>query len=159
MQCCENDKLLTVVVPSYNASKYLDFNLQSFLRPSVPERLEVIVVDDGSTDDTARIADAYHEKYPDTIKVIHKENGGAGQARNVALEQIRGELVGLVDSDDFLERHMYEHLYSLMREDVDIAECAIGLTERDDFPMDDGSTAQIQVFPVVETMHFSAVNC
>ena len=62
MQCCENDKLLSVVVPSYNASKYLDFNLQSFLRPSVPEKLEVIVVDDGSTDDTARIADAYHEK-------------------------------------------------------------------------------------------------
>lgn len=110
MQCCENDKLLTIVVPSYNASKYLDFNLQSFLRPSVPEKLEVIVVDDGSTDDTARIADAYHEKYPDTIKVIHKENGGHGSGINAGLRAATGKYFKVVDADDWVDHEALERL-------------------------------------------------
>lgn len=110
MHCCENDKLLTIVVPSYNASKYLDFNLQSFLRPSVPEKLEVIVVDDGSTDDTARIADAYHEKYPDTIKVIHKENGGHGSGINAGLRAATGKYFKVVDADDWVEHEALERL-------------------------------------------------
>lgn len=110
MQCCENDKLLSVVVPSYNASKYLDFNLQSFLRPSVPEKLEVIVVDDGSTDDTARIADAYHEKYPETIKVIHKENGGHGSGINAGLREATGKYFKVVDADDWVDHEALEKL-------------------------------------------------
>ena len=110
MQCCENDKLLSVVVPSYNASKYLDFNLQSFLRPSVLEKMEVIVVDDGSTDDTARIADAYHEKYPDTIKVIHKENGGHGSGINAGLRAATGKYFKVVDADDWVDHEALERL-------------------------------------------------
>ena len=110
MQCCENDKLLSVVVPSYNASKYLDFNLQSFLCQSVPERLEVIVVDDGSTDDTARIADAYHEKYPETIKVIHKENGGHGSGINAGLRAATGKYFKVVDADDWVDHEALERL-------------------------------------------------
>ena len=110
MQCCENNKLLTVVVPSYNASKYLDFNLQSFLVPSVPEKLEVIVVDDGSTDDTARIADAYHEKYPDTIKVVHKENGGHGSGINAGLKAATGKYFKVVDADDWVDHEALERL-------------------------------------------------
>lgn len=110
MQCCENDKLLTIVVPSYNASKYLDFNLQSFLQPSVPEKLEVIVVDDGSTDDTAWIADAYLAKYPDTIKVIHKENGGHGSGINAGLRAATGKYFKVVDADDWVDHEALERL-------------------------------------------------
>ena len=110
MQCCENDKLLTVVVPSYNASKYLDFNLRSFLMPSVPEKLEVIVVDDGSTDATAQIADAYHEKYPDTIKVVHKENGGHGSGINAGLKAATGKYFKVVDADDWVDHEALERL-------------------------------------------------
>ena len=110
MQCCENDKLLTIVVPSYNASKYLDFNLQSFLRPSVPEKLEVIVVDDGSTDETARIADVYHEKYSDTIKVVHKENGGHGSGINAGLRAATGKYFKVVDADDWVDHEALERL-------------------------------------------------
>lgn len=110
MQCCENDKLLSVVVPSYNASKYLDFNLQSFLRPSVPKKLEVIVVDDGSTDDTARIADTYHEKYPDTVKVVHKENGGHGSGINAGLRAATGKFFKVVDADDWVDHEALERL-------------------------------------------------
>lgn len=110
MQCCVNDKLLTIVVPSYNASKYLDFNLQSFLCPSEPEKLEVIVVDDGSTDDTARIADAYHEKYPDAIKVIHKENGGHGSGINAGLRAATGKYFKVVDADDWVDHEALKRL-------------------------------------------------
>ncbi len=110
MQCCENDKLLTVVVPSYNASKYLDFNLRSFLEPSVPEKLEVIVVDDGSTDATAQIADAYHEKYPEIIRVIHKENGGHGSGINAGLKAATGKYFKVVDADDWVDHEALERL-------------------------------------------------
>lgn len=110
MQCCENDKLLTVVVPSYNASKYLEFNLRSFLLPAVPEKLEVIIVNDGSTDDTAQIADAYHEKYPETIRVIHKENGGHGSGINAGLRAATGKYFKVVDADDWVDHEALEKL-------------------------------------------------
>lgn len=98
------------MVPSYNASKYLDFNLRSFLCPSEPEKLEVIVVDDGSTDDTARIADAYHEKYPDTIKVVHKENGGHGSGINAGLRAATGKYFKVVDADDWVDHEALKRL-------------------------------------------------
>ena len=124
MQCCENDKLLTVVVPSYNASKYLDFNLQSFLMPSVPEKLEIIVVDDGSTDDTARIADAYHEKYPDIVKVVHKENGGHGSGINAGLRAATGKYFKVVDADDWVDHEALERLLDYIAS-FDIADTVI----------------------------------
>lgn len=139
MQCCENDKLLTIVVPSYNASKYLDFNLQSFLRPSVPEKLEVIVVDDGSTDDTARIADAYHEKYPDTVKVIHKENGGHGSGINAGLRAASGKYFKVVDADDWVDHEALERLLDYIAS-FDVADA------NTDIDTDiDTDTAQVQV--------------
>lgn len=106
----DNNKLLTIVVPSYNASKYLDCNLRSFLIPSVPKNLEVIVVDDGSTDDTAQIADAYHEKYPETIRVIHKENGGHGSGINAGLRAATGKYFKVVDADDWVDHEALEKL-------------------------------------------------
>lgn len=137
MQCCENDKLLTVVVPSYNASKYLDFNLQSFLIPSVPEKLEVIVVDDGSTDDTARIADAYHEKYPETIRVIHKENGGHGSGINAGLKAATGKYFKVVDADDWVDHEALERLLDYIAS-FDVADTII-------------DTAQVQAEAKVRT--------
>ncbi len=110
MQNCGSEKLLTIVVPSYNASKYLDFNLQSFLKPSAPEKLEVIVVDDGSTDDTARIADAYHEQYPDIVKVVHKENGGHGSGINAGLAVATGLYFKVVDADDWVDHDALKRL-------------------------------------------------
>lgn len=134
MQCCENDKLLTIVVPSYNASKYLDFNLQSFLRPSEPEKLEIIVVDDGSTDDTARIADAYQEKYPDTIKVVHKENGGHGSGINAGLRAATGKYFKVVDADDWVDHEALERLLDYIAS-FDVADANTDI---------DTDTAQVQ---------------
>ena len=73
-------KLLSVTIPSYNSQDYMEHCIESLL-PS-GEDVEIIVVDDGSTDRTAEIADAYAEKYPTIVKAVHQENGGHGEAVN-----------------------------------------------------------------------------
>ena len=110
MGFCENDKWLTVVVPAYNAEKYLEYNLQSFLSPSAQEKLEIIVVDDGSTDGTAQIADHYHEAYPEIVKVIHKENGGHGSGINAGIRAATGRYFKVVDADDWVDHDALEKL-------------------------------------------------
>lgn len=142
--------LLSVIVPVYNVEKYLDKCILSIVEQTY-NNLEIILVDDGSSDNSGAICDAWAEK-DNRIKVIHKVNGGGGEARNVAMDIASGELVGMVDSDDYLEPHMYEHLYQLMDEDVDITECTIRMTESDECPLDDGSSYQAQTYSVTEAM-------
>jgi len=78
MDVNENKKLITFAVPCYNSAAYMDKCVNSLL--SAGDRAEIIIVDDGSVkDDTAVIADAYAEKYPDIVKVVHQENGGGGE--------------------------------------------------------------------------------
>ena len=73
-----DEKILTVVVPCYNSQDYMKHCIKTLLNER--EGLEIIIVDDGSTDDTAQIADALEKKYPDIIRAIHQENGGHGEA-------------------------------------------------------------------------------
>ena len=142
--------LLSVIVPVYNVESYLDRCLGSITGQTYAN-LEVILVDDGSPDRSGAICDEWAEK-DSRIRVIHTENRGAGAARNTALDAAQGELIGMVDSDDYLEPHMYEHLYRLLEGEVDIAECAIGVTETDALPMDDGSVYTAEVFTAEEAM-------
>ena len=142
--------LISVVVPVYKVEAYLDKCIASITGQTY-RNLEIILVDDGSPDNSGAICDAWAAK-DSRIKVIHKENNGAGAARNTALDIARGELISMIDSDDYLESHMYEHLYSLMQEDVDIAECVIGITETDDMPMDDGSRAEVRIYDREDAM-------
>ena len=135
--------LISVIVPVYRVEAYLDRCLRSITEQTY-RNLEIILVDDGSPDGSGAICDAWAEK-DSRIRVVHKENAGAGAARNTALDMASGEIISMIDSDDYIEKHMYEHLYSLMQENVDIAECDIVLTEADDYPLDDGSTAEIKV--------------
>lgn len=129
--------LISVIVPVYNVEKYLDQCIASLVGQTY-ENLEIILVDDGSPDGSPEICDAWAAK-DSRIRVIHKENGGAGLARNVGLEAARGKLIGFIDSDDYIEPHMYAHLQSLMTEDVDLTECAIVETTEDNASLDDGS--------------------
>ena len=94
------EKLLTVAVPCYNSAWCLDKCLSSFLDKSVLDRLEVIVVNDGSTDGTFGIATKYMEQYPHVFRLIDKENGGHGSGINVAIQQATGKYFRVVDSDD-----------------------------------------------------------
>ena len=90
---------LSIIVPVYNVDKYLEECIQSIINQS-PEGYEIILVDDGSTDKSGEICDLYSQKYKDTIKVIHKENGGLSSARTEGMNYSKGLYIAFIDSDD-----------------------------------------------------------
>jgi len=100
---------LSVIVPVYNVEKYLEECVDSLLNQTLSD-LEIFLVDDGSTDRSGEIADRYAREYPDKVHTLHLNNGGQGRARNAALPMASGDYVGFVDSDDWIERDMYEKL-------------------------------------------------
>ena len=104
-------KLLTVVVPCYNSQDYMANCIESLLPGG--EQVEIIVIDDGSKDDTGRIADSYAEQYPSIVKVIHQENGGHGEGINQGLRHATGTYFKVVDSDDRLSTDFPEFLRKL----------------------------------------------
>lgn len=101
-------KLISFVVPSYNVSKYLPKCIESLLIGGT--EVEIIIVDDGSKDDTGIIADDYQKKYPKIVKVIHQENGGHGEAINVGLKVAKGKYFKVVDADDWIDEKAYTTL-------------------------------------------------
>lgn len=98
-------KLLTVVIPCYNSQDYLHRAVESLLPGG--ERVEILIVDDGSTDDTARLADQYERSYPHMVRAIHKENGGHGDAVMAGLRHATGLYFKVVDSDDWVDAEAY----------------------------------------------------
>ncbi len=115
-------KLLSVIVPVYNVSKYLDRCIESILSQSYDD-IEVILVDDGSTDESGEICDNWQKK-ENRILVIHKMNGGLASARNSGLDHSHGELIAFVDGDDSISKDMYRSMISEMENDqADIACC------------------------------------
>lgn len=114
---------LSIIVPVYGVEKYIDKCLDSLVKQSLKE-IEIIVVNDGTKDNSQKIIDKYVKKYPEKIKSYIKENGGQGSARNYGLEKANGEYIGYVDSDDFIEKDMYKKLYNKAKEDnYDIVVC------------------------------------
>lgn len=95
-------KVLTVVIPCYNSAAYMDRAISSLLIGS--EDLEILIVDDGSLDNTSIIADGYEKKYPNIIHAIHKENGGHGDAINTGLKHAKGMYFKVLDSDDWFDK-------------------------------------------------------
>lgn len=114
--------IISVIVPVYNVEQYLSQCIDSLLTQTL-EDIEIILVDDGSTDACPQICDAYALR--DTrIKVIHKVNGGLSDARNWGIERAQGEYIAFLDSDDWVKPDFYEYLYNLIqRKNADIAQC------------------------------------
>ena len=120
----EHKPLISVVVPVYNVEKYLDKCVQSIRAQSLPQ-LEILLVDDGSTDGSGAMCDSC-AKEDDRIRVIHKEDGGLADARNRGIDEAAADLVAFIDSDDFIEPDMMELLYTNMqRENADVSICGI----------------------------------
>lgn len=115
--------MISVIVPVYNVEKYIEKCLDSVLSQTY-SNLEILVIDDGSTDQSGIICDKY-SKRDKRIRVFHKKNEGLAAARNLALEYMMGDYVACVDSDDYLEKDMYECLMEKMHEDIDIVTCGI----------------------------------
>lgn len=103
---------VSVIVPVYNVEKYLMKCLDSLVAQTL-EDIEIIVINDGSTDHSQQIIDNFHHKYPEKIKFFEKANGGLSDARNFGLEKAIGKYIGFVDSDDFVTPDMFLKMYEL----------------------------------------------
>lgn len=113
-------KKISVIVPVYNVENYIDKCIKSLLHQSIDD-FEILLIDDGSTDNSGAICDEYAKK-SDKVKVIHKKNRGLSSARNYGLQIAEGEFVSFVDSDDWIHKDMYLKLYKIAKKyDADIA--------------------------------------
>ena len=110
-------KLLTIAVPCYNSQEYMSKCVDSLLEGG--EDVEIIIVDDGSKDDTGKIADEYAKKYPTIVKAIHQENGGHGEGVNTGLRNATGLYYKVVDSDDWVAKKPYMKLLDILRKSVE----------------------------------------
>lgn len=114
---------VSVIVPVYNVEKYIDRCLSSLVNQSFKD-YEIIVVNDGSPDNSQKIIDSYVDRYPNLVKSVIKKNGGQGSARNLGIDLSKGKYVMFVDSDDYVEITMIEKLYKkVVEDDCEIVIC------------------------------------
>jgi len=114
----QNSCLLSIVIPIYNVEKYLDACLNSILKQDYyPNEIEVICVNDGSTDNSASVVDKYSAVYPN-VRLINKQNGGVSSARNVGLDAAQGDYIWFIDGDDFIADGSLKCLLGLIKENL-----------------------------------------
>ena len=118
----KDELLMTVVVPVYNVEKYLANSLDSIIEASIDD-MEILVVNDGSTDNSEEIILKYQKMYPKLIRYIKQENHGLGNVRNVGLKEARGKYIASIDSDDTINPLFFEETLKYMKEDIDIIIC------------------------------------
>lgn len=109
---------VSIIVPIYNTENYLNTCIKNLINQTLKE-IEIILIDDGSTDNSGKICDEYAKK-DKRIKVIHKKNEGAALARNVGIEIAQGEYIAFVDSDDYTDFDYYEKLYKGSDNNIDV---------------------------------------
>ena len=115
--------LISVIVPVYNLENYIVRTLDSILSQTY-KNIEVIVVDDGSTDSSAKIIDDYADLYRDVIKILHIKNSGVSVARMKGVLAAKGDWIGFTDGDDVIEPDMYERLFdNAQKYNADISHC------------------------------------
>lgn len=110
----ENNTILSVIVPVYNVERWINRCIESIINQTY-RKLEIILIDDGSTDSSGNICDEF-QMMDNRVVVYHKNNEGSAIARNYGIEHCRGEYVTFVDSDDWIEPQMYEKLLDLAQE-------------------------------------------
>ena len=117
----QNHPLISVIVPVYNVEKYLSYCLDSIIQQSY-DNLEIILINDGSTDGSKSICEEYVEK-DQRIRLINQKNKGLSGARNTGLDNCIGEYITFIDSDDYIVNDYIEYLYSMITEHVTISMC------------------------------------
>ena len=114
--------LISVIIPVYNVENYLEMAVNSVINQTYTN-LEIILIDDGSTDNSGKICDEFAKK-DNRVKVIHQKNSGGSEARNVGIKNATGRYIGFVDSDDVISNKMYEFMYrAIIESNVRIAAC------------------------------------
>ena len=126
------EKTLTVSVAAYNMERFLEQNLGSFVASGVLDRVEILVVDDGSTDGTGGIAARYEQTYPDSVRWIRQDNAGPGSTVNRGLEHAGGRYFRMVDADDWVEPQGFAALVdALEHTDADMVVCPYAEVDND----------------------------
>jgi glycosyltransferase involved in cell wall biosynthesis len=115
------NSLISIVIPVYNGESYLPRCIESVLSQSY-KNLEIIIVNDGSTDKSPYICDGYRKR-DKRIKVIHRKNAGPGAARGEGVRVATGDYIAFVDADDFIDKNMYKHLRIEAKDGIDIIQC------------------------------------
>lgn len=114
---------VSIIVPVYNTEKYLDKCLNSLVNQTLQD-IEIIVVNDGSKDNSEAIINKFKKNYSDKIVYLNKENGGLSDARNYAIPYVKSDYIGFVDSDDYIEFDMFEKMYNIaIEKNLDLVEC------------------------------------
>lgn len=114
---------VSIIVPIYNTQEYLRACLDSITGQTLQE-IEVLLINDGSTDSSLEIMEEYKERYPNMVQIHSKKNGGQATARNLGITLCTGEYIGFVDSDDYIDETMFENMYHKAKvEDLDYVEC------------------------------------
>ncbi|MDR3225331.1 MAG: glycosyltransferase [Clostridiales Family XIII bacterium] len=117
---------LSVVMPVYNTAQYLDASIGSVISQTIgfEENIQLVLINDGSTDDSARICLQYRDRYPGNVTYVYKENAGVSAARNFGMQYIKGKYVNFFDSDDIWAEDAFEKVYAFFEEhDVDLTTC------------------------------------
>ena len=130
----KNKYKFSVIIPVYNVEQYISETIESVINQTIgfEKNIEIIIVNDGSPDNSDIICQRYQEKYPQNIKYIEKENGGVSSARNLGIKHINGKYVNFLDSDDKWELDAFEKAYNFFEEhyeEIDIVACIIEFFE------------------------------
>ena len=147
------DPKISIIIPVYNVEQYLGRCMESVLNQTY-KNIEVILIDDGSKDRSSSMCDEWKAK-DDRVVVIHQKNAGAGAARNAGLAIANGELIGFVDSDDWIQLNMYETLINAIKKypEADIAECKTTRTDgRKEIPTDGEKNVSVYLQSQTQTL-------
>lgn len=117
-----NEIILSVIVPVYNTENYIEECIESLYKAKI-KNMEVIVINDGSTDNSEKIIKKCMKKYPDFITYLKQENHGLGNVRNVGLKNANGKYVASIDSDDTINKNFFVEALPYLKEDIDIVMC------------------------------------
>lgn len=123
-----SDYKISVIIPVYNVEKYLDETLKSIVKQTIGfNNIQVILVNDGSKDNSEKICLEYKEKYPNNITYVKKENGGVSSARNEGIKHVKGKYTHFLDSDDYISEGAYKKAYDILENNSDVSLCALRL--------------------------------
>lgn len=126
------NKILSVSVASYNVEQFIKQNMESFIGTEVSSKIELLIIDDGSKDNTAAIAKEYEEKYPETVKLVQQKNAGPGATVNTGLKNATGKYFRMVDGDDWVNKEdLVIYINFLEEHDVDVVYTDYCLVDND----------------------------
>jgi glycosyltransferase involved in cell wall biosynthesis len=144
---------ISIIVPIYNIERHVEQCIASIISQTITD-LEIILVNDGSTDNSGEICDQF-ASIDKRIRVIHKKNGGLSDARNKGIESAKGDFIGFVDGDDFIEPKMYETLYNLnIKHSADISTCKISTIRNNKTSKEKKYTNKTTIFNSYEAIKF-----